>query len=73
MNAHILFILILLNAAIVKYAYATDPAWYYALLISIPILLLSRRTGIRQCREQYDKEAGNHSPSMLQRIRNYFL
>lgn len=73
MNALILFIVVLLNAAIVKHAYTANADWYYALLISIPLLLLAKRVDLRRDHNERNEETGNFSLSMLQRIRNYFL
>lgn len=73
MNALILLIVVLLNAAIVKHAYMANADWYYALLISIPLLLVAKRAGRLYAPDERNKAAGDLSLPMLQRIRNYFL
>ncbi len=73
MNAPILLIVVLLNAAIVKHAYMVNADWYYALLFSIPVLLLAKRLDRPYTPDEGDKATGDLSLSMLQRLRNYFL
>ena len=40
-NGSLMALFILLNGLIVKAAFTQNPDWYYALLVSVPVLMLS--------------------------------